>query len=222
MSSKPTLVLGNRNYSSWSLRPWLFLHAFGVDTEDRVLPLDTPAFRERIGGLSPSARVPALHHDGIVVWDSLAICEYANETFLGGRGLPADRAARAVARSVCAEMHSGFAALRSECPMNVRRRVATPIRLSESAQADVERVCAIWRECRARYGAGGEFVFGAFSMADAFYAPVATRLRTYGIAVDAVERRYMDAIFALPAFREWEAASVAETEQLPKYDAIGA
>ncbi|HET9484389.1 MAG TPA: glutathione S-transferase family protein, partial [Xanthomonadales bacterium] len=209
-------------YSSWSLRPWLFLHAFGVDTDDRILPLDTPQFREQIGALSPTARVPALHHDGVIVWDSLAICEYANEAFLDGRGLPADRAVRAVARSVCAEMHSGFQSLRTECPMNVRRRVDPPAKLSESAQGDIERVCSIWRECRARYGAGGDFLFGAFSMADAFFAPVATRFRTYGVTVGAVERRYMDAIFALPAFREWEAMSVAETESLPKYDRIGA
>lgn len=222
MSSRPVLVIGNRNYSSWSLRPWLLLRHFGVDFEERRLPLDTPVFRDDIEALSPSGRVPALHHDGLIVWDSLAICEYANEAWLAGGGWPADRAARAVARSVCAEMHSGFADLRSECPMNVRRRLAQPLALSDGARRDAGRIAAIWRETRAAYGSAGDCLFGGFSIADAFFAPVVLRFLTYGIALGEVERRYLDAMLGLPATRDWIDAAGGETERIDKYERIGA
>lgn len=219
---RPQLILGNRNYSSWSLRPWLFMRHAGIDFDTRVLPLDTPQFREKAQTLLPAGRVPTLIHGDLTVWDSLAICEYARETFLDGRGWPAAREARAMARSIVAEMHSGFVALRSECPMNVRRRMERPLPLSPVAQADAARVSAIWRGARERYGSDGPFLFGAFGIADAFYAPVVMRFETYRISTGPVERAYMDAVIALPAMREWLADAASEPERLEKYDLVGA
>jgi glutathione S-transferase len=213
-----TLVIGDKNYSSWSLRPWLVLRAFGVAFDEVRLPLDTPEFATGIARWSPSGRVPVLHRGDLVVWDSLAIAEYINEAFLDGRGWPADIAQRAVARAVSAEMHSGFQALRSQLPLNCRKRAKNFVPSAE-AKRDIARIAALWRECRAS-ARGGEFLFGAFSIADAMYAPVVLRFQTYGIALSDVERRYADAILALPAIREWLAAADAEGHALPKYDAI--
>lgn len=221
-AKRPTLVIGNKHYSSWSLRPWLLLRARGVDFDEVVVPLDTPEFHARIAALSPSRRVPALLHDGVTIWDSLAICEYADEQFLDRSGWPAERAARATARSFAAEMHSGFQALRTECPMNVLRRMAQPLPVSAAAAKDIARVEAMWTEARERFGAGGDFLFGAFGIVDAFFAPVATRLHTYAQPVSATTRRYIDAILALPAMQEWIAGARAETHVLEKYERIGA
>ncbi len=220
MTARPLLVIGTRNYSSWSLRPWLLLRHHGVTFDEACLPLDTPEFAAGVARWSPSRRVPALQHGDLSVWDSLAICEYVNETFLGGAGWPVDSAARATARSVSAEMHSGFQALRGGLPMNCRRR-ATGFVADAAAQRDIARVCDLWRDCRARFGASGDFLFGAFSIADAMYAPVASRFVTYGIALDADARAYVDALFALPAMREWLDASAAETHALPGTDKVG-
>jgi glutathione S-transferase len=211
MSAKPVLVVGSKNYSSWSLRPWLLLRAFGVEFEEILLPLDTPEFHARIRDYSPTGRVPVLHDGDVRVWDSLAIAEYANERWLDGRGWPHDATARALARSVSAEMHSGFAALRGEMPMNCRKRVKSHP-TSKDAQADIARVKSIWRETRGRFGKGGPFLFGAFGIADAMYAPVVLRFEGYGIALDPVERAYADAILALPALREWLAATANEPQ----------
>ena len=221
MSERPTLVIGNCRYSSWSLRPWLLLQHFGVAFDTVVLPLDTPGFHRDVRTWSPSGRVPALRHGAIDVWDSLAICEYANEEFLDGRGWPADRAARAHARAVTAEMHAGFAARRGECPMNVCRLMEHPLPLSVAAQADLSRIDALWCDARERFGRSGAMLFGEFSIADAFYAPVAARLRTYALPVSATARAYVDAVFALPAMRAWLAAAHAETAVLEKYERIG-
>lgn len=204
-----TLVIGNKNYSSWSLRPWLLLRHFGVGFEEILLPLDTPEFHERIGALSPSRRVPALHDGGLVVWDSLAICEYANERWLDGRGWPRDLAARALARSAAAEMHSGFAALRGQLPMNLRRRPRER-HWDDAAQRDIDRVQALWAGLRARAG-GGDFLCGDFGIVDAMFAPVCVRLRGYGVALDPASAAYADAIYALPAMREWIDAASRET-----------
>jgi len=214
-----TLIIGNKNYSSWSLRPWLLLRHHGIAFDEVRLPLDTPEFANGIARFSPSRRVPVLHRGDLVIWDSLAICEYANEAFLDGRGWPADAAARAVARSASAEMHSGFQALRNALPMNIRKR-ASQFEVPADAKADVARISQLWRDCRARFGAGGAFLFGEFSIADAMYAPVALRFQSYGVEVGDVERRYMDALIELPALREWIAAAQAEGLPLPKYDAI--
>lgn len=200
MQAPLTLVIGNRNYSSWSLRPWLFLRHAGLPFGERVIPLDMPDTREQLERAGPSARVPVLHHGDLRVWDSLAICEYVAE--LAGRGWPAGREARAVARSVSAEMHSGFAALRSLWPMNARarnRRTAVTAALT----ADVERVDAIWSECRSRYGAGGAWLFGEYSVADAMYAPVVLRFNTYGARVSPAARWYMASVLEDPALQEW-------------------
>lgn len=210
---QPTLIIGNKNLSSWSMRPWLVLRHFGVAFEEVQLPLDTPEFYARIGNYTPTARVPVLHHGDLVIWDSLAICEYVNEVWLDGQGWPAERAARARARSVSAEMHSGFADLRRSMPLNVNQR-RTDFVPPDDARRDVERVCAIWRECRERSAGQGAFLFGAFSIADAMYAPVASRLVSYGIEVAGVEREWMESVFALPAMREWQAGARAEAAAL--------
>ncbi|MBP6597001.1 MAG: glutathione S-transferase family protein [Arenimonas sp.] len=208
-----TLVIGNKNYSSWSLRPWLLLRHFAVDFDEVRLPLDTPEFRARVGQWSPTSRVPVLHDDGLTVWDSLAICEYANERWLDGRGWPGDRAARAVARSAAAEMHSGFGAMRAQLPMNVRRQ-PNQFRGDADAARDIARVQSLWADLRTRFGGGGPFLCGAFGIVDAMYAPVCVRLRGYGIRMDDTASAYLEAVFALPAMREWEAAALAETERV--------
>ena len=207
-----TLVIGNKNYSSWSLRPWLLLRHFGVNFLEILLPLDTPEFHERVAALSPSRRVPALHDGELVVWDSLAICEYANERWLDGRGWPRDLAKRALARSAAAEMHSGFSALRGQLPMNVRRQPRER-HWDEAAQRDIDRVQALWRKLRAQAG-DGDFLCGQFGIVDAMYAPVCVRFRGYGVALDPVCAAYVDAIYALPAMREWVAAGLAETARV--------
>lgn len=209
MTSSPTLVIGSKNYSSWSLRAWLLLRHFGVGFSEIKLPLDTPEFYARIGDYSPAGRVPVLIDGEVRVWDSLAICEYANERFLDGRAWPADRAARAWARAISAEMHSGFTALRAALPMNCRKRVATPL-LSAEAQRDVERVATIWREARERHAGEGAFLFGTFSIADAMYAPVVLRFISYTIELDALARTYVETIAALPALRDWLAETASE------------
>ncbi|MGH8121202.1 MAG: glutathione S-transferase family protein [Rudaea sp.] len=207
--SSPTLVIGSKNYSSWSLRAWLLLRQFDVDFIEIKLPLDTAEFYARIGDYSPAGRVPVLIDGEVRVWDSLAICEYANERFLDGRGWPTDRAARAWARAISAEMHSGFTALRGALPMNCRKRVATPS-LSAEAQRDVERVAAIWCEARERHAGDGSFLFGKFSIADAMYAPVVLRFISYAIELDVPARAYVETIAALPALRDWLAETATE------------
>ena len=217
----PTLVIGNKNYSSWSLRPWLLLTQFGVAFEEVRLPLDTPEFAHGIARWSPTGRVPVLHDGDVVVWDSLAICEYANERWLDGRGWPADRSARAAARSAAAEMHSGFAALRGQLPMNSRRR-PDAYRWDAHAQADIDRVQALWRDLRRAHGGDGAFLCGGFGIVDAMFAPVAIRFDGYGVEVDATARAYMDALFALPAMRAWREAGAAEAEVLAATEAFRA
>lgn len=221
MGDRPVLVIGNKNYSSWSMRPWLLLKQAGVAFDEVRISLNTPAFDETIGKWSPSARVPALRHGGISVWDSLAICEYASEALLDGRGWPRDREARAYARSISAEIHAGMFDLRGECPMNVRRILAQPLALGPGARRDVARVQAIWRDARARFGAGGEMLFGEFGVADAFYAPVVFRFRTYRVPLDAEAQRYSDAVLALPAVQAWLDEATKEPDTIAHYDTIG-
>jgi glutathione S-transferase len=218
--SKPLLIIGNKNYSSWSLRPWLLLRHHDVAFDELRLPLDTPQFAREIGRWSPARTVPALRHGELTVWDSLAICEYADETFLEGAGWPRDAAARAVARSVSAEMHSGFRALRTRMPMNARRRVQG-FAYDADVGRDIERIFAIWRDCRARFGGSGAFLFDAFSIADAMYAPVVLRFVSYGVAVEPDLQAWIDALLALPAMREWLRDAAAETEVVAATEAIG-
>jgi glutathione S-transferase len=219
VTSKPILVIGDKNYSSWSLRPWLLLRHHGIAFDEVRLPLDTPEFAGGVARWSPSARVPVLHHGDRVIWDSLAICEYVNETFLDGRGWPADASARATARAASAEMHSGFQALRTSLPMNCRKRVRG-FEVPADARRDIARIAHLWRDCRARFGRQGAFLFGGFTIADAMYAPVASRLRSYGVELGGVERDYVEALLDLPALQEWLADAAAEAHALPKYDSI--
>jgi len=203
------LVIGNKNYSSWSLRPWFLMKHFGIEFDEVKLSLDTPSFAEQIGQWSPSGRVPVLLDDGVAVWDSLAIAEYVNETRLDGRGWPDSPARRAAARSVVAEMHAGFAAMRSELPMNVRRPQGT-VTMSAAAMRDIERILDIWSDCLTT--SSGPFLFGAYSIADAFYAPVALRFQTYRVAMSSLVSGYHATMLAHPALREWCADAAAETE----------
>jgi glutathione S-transferase len=214
----PTLVIGNKNYSSWSMRPWVALRAAGIAFDEVVIPLYTgDADKQRILAYTRSGKVPVLIDGDVTVWDSLAIIEYAAERFPEAGLWPADRAARAHARSIAAEMHSSFMALRRECGMNLHRPVrAKP--LSEDAQADVARIQDMWIDCRARYGGLGPFLFGTFSGADAMYAPVIHRLRTYAIPVAPPVHDYVVTMQALPAFRQWTEAGLAETLVIERFE----
>jgi len=205
------LVIGNKNYSSWSMRPWLALRGCGIAFEEIVIPLytDDPADKARILSHSPAGKVPVLIDGPVTVWDSLAIIEYLAERFPDAGLWPSDAAARAHARSVCAEMHSGFMALRSECPMNLHR-LARAVELSADAKANIARVEDIWRDCRGRHGAGGPFLFGRFGAADAMFAPVVTRFQTFAVPVAPETRAYMDTMLAMPAFSAWVKDGLAE------------
>lgn len=203
------LVIGNKNYSSWSLRPWLLMRDSDIPFEEELLPLGTPEFHQRIDALSANRCVPVLLHGERIIWDTLAITEYLAELFPEKHVWPEDAEARAFARSSVAEMHSGFNALRGEMPMNIRGN-HSDFACSEAAGADIARIFEIWQSCRARFGAGGEMLFGAFSAADAFYAPVIWRFRTYGVKAPDALAEYVDAMIALPAMQEWKAAGEAE------------
>jgi glutathione S-transferase len=214
------LVIGNKNYSSWSMRPWLALRASNIAFEEIFIPLYAgDADKKRILGFTRSGKVPALVDGDVTIWDSLAIIEYAAERFPEARLWPEDRASRAHARSISAEMHSGFMALRNECGMNLHRPVGA-IALSADARADIARIQQIWTECRERYGRSGPFLFGAFGGADAMFAPVVHRFRTYAVEVTPDVRRYMDAMMALPAFAEWNRAALAETLIIEKLETV--
>jgi glutathione S-transferase len=212
-----TIYLGNKNYSSWSLRGWLAMKLAGVPFEEVVIPLDQPRTRETILRYSPSGRLPALHHDGRVVWDSLAIAEYLADTFREARLWPADGAARAVARSVSAEMHSGFAELRRHMPMNMRS-VFPGKGGGDGVQEQINRIAAIWRDCRRRFGGEAPFLFGDFTLADAMYAPVASRFVTYEVDLDETAEAYVKAVMAYPAMQEWLAAARNEPWIIPDYE----
>lgn len=204
MTSVPmTLVIGSKRYSSWSLRPWLALKKAGADFQEVEIALRQPDTKSQILRHSPSGKVPCLIHGQVRIWDSLAICEYAAELFPKASLWPQGAEARAVARAVSAEMHSGFPVLRERCPMDVclRTPLADP---PTELLVEVERVKTIWNECRHRYGQGGPFLFGRFSVADAMFAPVVTRFTTYALKLDQVSKAYCEAVWALPAMQEWK------------------
>jgi glutathione S-transferase len=212
------LVIGNKNYSSWSMRPWLALRANNIPFEEIFVPLYTGAAdKQRILDVSRSGKVPILVDGNVTVWDSLAIIEYVAERFPEKRLWPENAAHRAHARAVSAEMHSGFAALRNECGMNLHRPVRA-IDLSDDARANIARIEEIWAECRKRYGQSGPFLFGRFGAADAMFAPVVHRFRIYAVAVSEETQRYMDTMMALPAFAEWTTAGLAETIIIEKFE----
>jgi glutathione S-transferase len=209
------ITLSSRNYSSWSLRGWLLTRMAGLHCEELMMAPDDPDRRAELLLLSPSILVPMLEHEGLRIWDVLAIGEYLAERFPAAGVLPADRAARARCRSICGEIHSGFSALRSALPLNLRMRQAQ-FKVWSRAQADLERIFAIWRECLAQHG--GPYLFGARSMADAMYAPVVTRLRTYDVPVPPDLAGYCSTILAMPEMVEWDAAALAEPDQLEEFD----
>ena len=203
------LVIGNKVYSSWSLRPWILMKAFGIAFEETVVPLRSSDTRDRILKHSPSAKVPVLVDGDVTTWETTAIIEYLAERFPQHAIWPKDARARAHARSVSAEMHSGFPALRKACAMEVTKRFAPRDRGPDVA-ADVARITEIFCEARARFGAAGPFLYGGFSAADAMFAPVCTRFWSYAIAIDPVSQSYVDTVLAHPAYRQWLAEAAAE------------
>jgi glutathione S-transferase len=217
MTEALEIIVGNKNYSSWSLRGWLAVARSGLPFRETVIPMFQADSARRIAEKSPTGKVPCLLHGDLVVWDSLAIGEYVAELAPAAQLWPADRAARAVARSACAEMHSGFPAMRNEMTMNIRG-VKPGVGHTPAALADAAAVQARWRQLRERWGAGGDFLFGHVTLADCFYAPVVTRFDTYGVELDPVSRRYADAVRALPELRRWRAAALEEPWTIPQYE----
>jgi glutathione S-transferase len=213
--SEFTLVVGNKNYSSWSLRGWLAARASGVPFDEVLVRLSEPGSKEELLKQSPAGKVPVLKHSDRVIWDSLAIIEYFAEIRPEAGLWPADPAARAHARSIAAEMHAGFQALRARMPMNLRKSLPGKGRGRDVAE-DIERICAIWTDCRAHYGALGPFLFGRFTAADVMYTPVATRFRTYAVELDDISQAYVDAVLARPDFLEWHEAALEEPWVIPE------
>lgn len=210
------LVIGNKNYSSWSMRPWVTMTAFGIPFEEIRIPLDTPDTATRIAAFSSAGRVPILIDGSITVWDSLAICEYLAEQF-PDRGLwPEDDAARAMARSICAEMHSGFSGLRTAMWMNIRARFRGKGRTA-AAQADIGRISEIWETCLTQAGPH-QYLFGDFSIADAYFAPVVMRFRTYAVSLAPALDAYVERVAAHPAVAQWIREAIEEKERIEKYE----
>ncbi len=206
-----TLVIGNKNYSSWSLRPWYLCKKFDIEFKEVRLLFDTPEFYSELKKYSPAAKVPVVVDDGQSVWESLAICEYLAEKYPNKTMWPKDIARRAHARAISCEMISGFSALRNAMPMNCRasgRKVDT----DKAVQKDIDRICTIWRECRETNDTSDPWLFGEFSIADAMYAPVASRFRTYGVSLEQIESRYVDTVLNDLVYLEWLADAKAEVE----------
>ena len=212
-----TLIIGNKNYSSWSMRPWVAMTAFGIPFQEVRVLLDQQDTATKIAEYSACGRVPVLLAGEITIWDSLAICEYLAEQFPDKHLWPQDVAARAMARCVCAEMHSGFTGLRTDMSMNIKATLPGRGRTA-AAQADIGRISEIWEECLSRFG-HHQFLFGEFSIADAYFAPVVMRFRTYGVSLAPALNAYCERVQAHPAVARWIAEALAETETAPKHDA---
>ncbi|BAY10959.1 glutathione S-transferase family protein [Calothrix sp. NIES-2098] len=212
-----TLVIGNKNYSSWSLRPWLALKQFGVQFDEIRIPLYTPETASKLQQYSPSGKVPALLHNNQTIWDSLAICEYLAEEFPHLHWWPEDKIARALARSISAEMHSGFQNLRQNMPMNCRAKLPGK-GLTSEVQKDIDRITSIWQEFRQKFAADGDFLLGKFTIADAMFAPVVLRFVTYDVQLDSISQKYAETILELPAMQQWLEAAKNETEVLAQYE----
>jgi glutathione S-transferase len=208
------LILGNKNYSSWSLRPWIAMRHTRMTFEEEVIPLYEPGSSEKVRRYSPAGKVPILLDGDMAIWESLAILEHLAEKFPKAALWPADEKARAHGRAISAEMHAGFSALRRHCPMNMRRR-RRKLALTPEVAEDVRRIEAIWTECRDRFGDAGPFLLGPFSIADAMYAPVVSRFFSYDIGVAAAAEAYMATMMSLPAWKEWEAAGEREPWIMP-------
>ena len=207
--AKPVLIIGNKNYSSWSLRPYMMLAMAEIPFDEKLIHFGTENFTAKVKKFSPAGLVPVLQHNGLAVWDTLAIMEYIAETWPGKNIWPKSKAARAMARSLCAEMHSSFQALRHGYPMNLRRAIK-PLAPSPAVKQDLARLEKAWSTARKLHGKGGPFLFGKFSAADAMFTPVLTRLDTYGIPVQRDTQHYMNAVFATPAFQNWKLAALKE------------
>jgi glutathione S-transferase len=201
------LVIGNKNYSSWSMRPFIGLKAAKIPFEEKLVRMDDPAFSTKVLRVSKSGRVPLLLVDGKPIWDSLAILEYIAD--LKPSMWPANRMARATARSVCAEMHAGFHGMRGSCPVNIRR-TPKPVVLNDATRKDIARIDEIWTSCRREFGKAGPYLFGKFSLADAMYTPVASRFETYGIKVSKTARDYQKILLNTPAYLEWKEGALKE------------
>lgn len=204
------LYIGNKNYSSWSLRAWLMLEKNGIQFEEIKLKLDTPAFYTRLRGVTPTLQVPTLINRDITVWDSLAICEYINDTYLSGQAWPQDILERAKARAIACEMHAGFSGVRNELPMNIRAERS--VKLSEQAQKDIKRIEEIWSTQYQQYGRQGGWLFGQWSIADAMYAPVVLRFKTYGIQLNESASQYMQHVLACPVLQHWVSEALQEAD----------
>jgi len=215
--AKPKLIIGNRNYSSWSLRPWLAIRAAGISPEIEMIPLQQPDTRERLIARSPTGKVPVLYIGDEVIWDSLAICEAVADGHPDAGLWPTDAEAKRRARSVSAEMHSGFVPLRSHMPMNIR--ASHPgAGMGEGVADDIARIDAVWSDCRNRFGADGPYLFGTFSIADCMFAPVVFRFATYQPTLSATSQAYVDAMLDNPHMIEWRDAAHAETETITSHD----
>ncbi len=213
------LVVANKTYSSWSLRPWILLAHFKIPFEEVVIPMDRPETREAMLKYAPTGKCPSLHDGAIAIWESLAIIEYVAEQYPEQAIWPKGKAARAQARSLASEMHSGFQALRVACPMKFRR-APRAVALSEAVKADIARIEASWAHARETFGKAGPFLFGRFSAADAMFAPVVNRFHVYAAPVSSTTRAYMDAIMALPAWKAWSADAEAEPWRIATYETI--
>jgi glutathione S-transferase len=213
--TRPILHIGNRNFSSWSLRPWIAFRHLGLDFDTRVLPLGTAEFSQGIAALDVAGRVPVLVHAELRIWDSLAICEYGSE-LAGGRGWPPSQEVRAVARAVSCEMHSGFQALRQQMPMNIRAR--RRVTMTAELASDISRIETSWTRARQKYAASGPWLFGDYSIADAMYAPVALRFATYAVELNSITAGYRDTVLADPLLGEWISAARDEPWTMPQYE----
>ena len=213
--NKPTLIIANKNYSSWSLRPYMALAYFNIPFDEKLIPFGEPAFSKAIGRHSKAGLVPVLKHKGLVIWDTLAIMEYLAETWPKKQMWPKSKSARAFARSISAEMHSGFGALRGACPMNLRRP-PKPISLNDAILKDVARFEYIVADCRKLYGKTGPFLFGKFTLADAMFAPLVTRLHTYAFTLTPTTQAYVNAVMQTAAFQSWKTAALKEKWVVPE------
>lgn len=208
------LVIGAKNYSSWSMRPWLLLSHFQLDFEEVIIKLFTPGYKVELSKYSPTLRVPVLLDRSKVIWDSLAICEYVSEQYLDGQGLPRDGLQRAICRAYCSEMHSGFMAIRNSLPMNCRaKRLIT---LNKNVLVEVSRVDQLW--CDALAESGGPYLFGQFSLADCMFAPIVMRFSTYQVVVSEQGQDYMNAILSNPAVQAWVAAAQADSQRIDSFE----
>lgn len=206
-----TLIFGNKNYSSWSLRPWVLMKHYQINFKERRVALFTDTTESELAEYGSDFKVPILKDDDLIIWDTLAILEYVSEKYLQGKGWPQDEKARAIARSISAEMHSSFMNLRNELPMNCRKKFKN-IKLSAGAQQEVERIKKLWRDCRSHFGASGEWLFGEYSIADAMYAPIALRFEGYSIPLEGFEADYVQSVLNQPCIIEWIEAGKLEKE----------